>query len=92
MALALAKRIGKLHDLLLHISHSRDWSEVSITFVAGFVAKTQGPSSSAPRFEGFTVPALPNTSTNCNGRLMSRAVKCYLDRTAAHCPRCECRT
>ena len=64
---------------------------MSFTFVAGFVEKTQDPSSSAPRFEGFTVLALPNVSTNRNGRLLCpvRAVRRYLDRTAAHRPRCE---
>ena len=65
LALALAKQIGELHSLLHHISHFRDWGEVPFTFVAGFVAKTQDPSSSAPRFEDFTVPALPNAATNC---------------------------
>ena len=58
LALASAKRIGELHAHSHRISPSRDWSEVSFTFVVGFVAKTQDPSSSAPRFEGFTVPAL----------------------------------
>ena len=73
------------------ISHSRDWGKVSFTFVTGFVAKTQDPSSSALQFEGFTVPALPNASTNHNGRLLCpmQAVRCYLDHTAAHRPRCE---
>ena len=91
LALASAKRVGELHALLHHISHSGDWGEVSFTCAAGFVAKTQDPSSSAPRFEGFTVPALPNMSTNRSGRLLCpvRAVRCYLDRTAAHCLRCE---
>ena len=51
LALALAKQIVELHALSHRISHSRDWEEVSFTFVAGFVAKTQDPSSSAPRFE-----------------------------------------
>ena len=90
LALASAKRVGELHALS-HISHSRDWGEVSFTFVAGFVVKTQNPSSSAPRFEGFTVPALPNSSTNRNGRLLCPvwAFRCYLDRTAAHRPQCE---
>ena len=89
LALASAKRIGELHTLSHHISHSRGWGEVS--FVAVFVVKTQDPSSSAPRFEGFTVPALPNVSTNRNVRLLCpvRAVRCYLDRTTAHHPRCE---
>ena len=55
------------------------------------MAKTQDPSSLAPRFEGFTVPALPNARNNRNGRLLCpmRAVRCYLDRTAAHRPLCE---
>ena len=48
LALASANWIGELHALLHRISHSRDWSKVSFTFVAGFVAKMQDPSSSAP--------------------------------------------
>ena len=64
---------------------------MSFAFVTGFVAKTQDPSSLAPRFEGFSVPALPNARNNRNGRLLCpvRAVRRYLDRTAAHRPRCE---
>ena len=91
LALASAKRIGELHALSYRVSHSRGWAEISFSFVPGFVAKTQDPSSFAPRFEGFTVPALPNTRNNRNGRLLCpvRAVRCYLDRTAAHRPLCE---
>ena len=90
LALASAKRIGELHVLSYRVSHARNWVEVSFSFVQGFVAKTQDPSSLAPRFEGCTVPALPNARNNCNGRLCPvRAVRCYLDCTAAHRPRCE---
>ena len=91
LALASAKRIGELHALSYRVSHTRDWGEVSFAFVTGFVAKTQDPSSLAPRFEGFSVPALPNVRKNRNGRLLCpvRAVKVYLDRTASHRPRCE---
>ena len=89
LALASAKRIGELHSLSHCISHSKDWVEVSFTFVAGFVAKMQDPSSSATQFEGFTVLALPNASTNRNGGLPVQAVKCYLDRTTAHRSLCE---
>ena len=91
LALASAKRIGELHALSYRVSHTRDWGEVSFAFVTGFVAKTQDPSSLAPRFEGFTVPALPNARKNRNGRLLCpvRAVKVYLDCTASHRPRCE---
>ena len=91
LALASAKRIGELHALSYQVSHTRDWGEVSFAFVTGFVAKTQDPSSLAPRFEGFTVPALTNARKNRNGRLLCpvRAVKVYLDHTALHRPRCE---
>ena len=91
LALASAKRIGELHALSYRVSHTRDWGEVSFAFVTGFVAKTQDPSSLAPQFEGFSVPALPNARKNRNGRLLCpvRAVKVYLDRTASHRPRCE---
>ena len=91
LALASAKRVGELHDLSYRVSHSRGWGEVSFSFVPGFVAKTQDPFSLAPRFEGFTVSALPNARNNRNGRLLCPvwAVRRYLDRTAAHRPRCE---
>ena len=91
LALASAKHIGELHALSYRVSHTRDWGEVSFAFVTGFVAKTQDPSSLAPRFEGFSVPALTNARKNRNGRLLCpvRAVKVYLDRTAPHRPRCE---
>ena len=91
LALASAKRIGELHALSYRVSHTRDWGEVSFAFVTGFAAKTQDPSSLAPRFEGFTVPALPNARKNRNGRLLCpvRAVKVYPHRTASHRPRCE---
>ena len=77
LALASAKRIGELHALSYRVSHTRDWGEVSFAFVTGFVAKTQDPSSLAPRFEGFSVPAVPNARKNRNGRLLCpvRAVK-----------------
>ena len=91
LALALAKRIGELHALSYRVSHTRNWGEVSFSYVTGFVAKTQDPSSLAPRFEGFSVPALPNARNNRNGRLLwpVRAVRRYLDRTAVHRPRCD---
>ena len=91
LALASAKRIGELHALSYRVSHTRNWGEVSFSFVTGFVAKTQDPSSLAPRFEGFSVPALPNARNNRNGGLLCpvRAVRCYLDRTAPHRPRYE---
>ena len=90
LALALAKHIGELHALSSRVSHTRNWDEVSFSFVPGFVAKTPDPSSLALRFEVISVPVLPNARNNRNGRLCPvRAVRRYLDRTAAHCPQCE---
>ena len=91
LALASAKRIGELHALSYRVPHTRNWGEVSFSFVPGFMAKTQDPSSLAPRFEGFSVLALPNARNNRNGRLLCpvRAVRRYVNRTAAHSPRCE---
>ena len=90
LALASAKGIGELHALSHRVSHSRGWAEVSFSFIPGFVAKTQDPSSLVPRFEGFSVPALP-ARNNRNGRLLCPvwAVRCCLNRTAAHRLLCE---
>ena len=67
LTLASAKRIGEPRVWVFRVSPSRVWGEVSFSFVTGFVAKISDSSSLAPRFEGFPVLALPNTSTNCNG-------------------------
>ena len=88
LVLASAKRVGELQALSFRVSHSEDWSEVSFRFVPGIVAKTQDASSNNRQFEGFSVPGLPKSSTNPNSRLLClvRAVRCYLARTAPHCP------
>ena len=53
LALASAKRIGELHALSYRVSHTRNWAEVSFSFIPGFVAKTQDPSSLAPRLRAL---------------------------------------
>ena len=90
IALASAKQVGELHALSYRVSHSVGW-KVSFSFVPGFVAKTQDQSSLDPRFESFTVAALPKSSNSPSGRLLCpvRAVKCHLACTAQHRPRCE---
>ena len=60
LAPASAGHIGVFHAVSYRGSLSRGWSEVSFSFVPGFVAKTQDSSSLAPRFAGFTVSAQPN--------------------------------
>ena len=91
LALASAKRVGELHALSHRVSHSVGWKEVSFSFVPGFVAKTQDQSSLDPRFESFTIPALPRSRDSPNGRLLCpvRAVRQCLSRTASHRPCCE---
>ena len=71
------------HAMSFRGSLSRGWGGVSFAFVPGFVAKTQGPSSLAPRFAGFTVLAQP-TRDNRNGRLLYPGPL-----GAAHRQRCE---
>ena len=61
LALASAKRVGELHALSHCVSHSVGWKEVSFSFVPGFVAKSQDQSCLDPRFESFTIPALPKS-------------------------------
>ena len=91
LALASAKRVGELHGLSYRVSHSRGWKEMSLCFVPSFVAKTQDPSSADPRFEGFSVPALPRSGHGQEARLLCpvRALRRYLDMTAACRPTCE---
>ena len=91
LTLASAKSMGELHALSHLVSHSVGWKEGSFSFVPGFVAKTQDQSSLDPRFESFTVPALPRSRDSPDGRLLCpvRAVKHYLSCTAGHRPRCE---
>ena len=60
LAPASAGSIGVFHAVSYCGSHSGGWSEVSFSFVPGFVAKTQDPFSLAPQFAGFTVPAQPS--------------------------------
>ena len=91
LALASSKRVGELHGLSFRVSHTRGWKEMSFVFVPGFVAKTQDPSSADPRFEGFSIPALPRHGHGSDSRLLCpvRALRRYLDMTASSRPACE---
>ena len=89
VALASSKRIGELHGLSFRVSHSSDWDRVGLTFVPGFVAKTQDPSSSDPRFEGFSIPKLPRAQTDARLLCPVRALRRYLECTEPHRPRFE---
>ena len=64
---------------------------MSFGFVPGFVAKTQDPSSSDSRFEGFSIPALPRREHDKDARLLCpvRALRRYMAMTAACRPACE---
>ena len=77
LAPASAGRMGVFHAVSYRGSHSRGWSEVSFSFVPGFLAGIQDLSSLAPQFAGFTVRAQPNarqsqweTVRSCAGGLV----------------------
>ena len=78
IALASAKRVGELHALSYRVSHSVGGKWVSFSFVPGSLVKTQNQSSLAPRFEKFTVPSLPQSSSPPKGRILCsvRTGKC----------------
>lgn len=58
LALALSKRVGKLHGLSYIIKHTRDWKSLAFEFIPEFVAKTQNPSVHDERFVSFSIPSL----------------------------------
>ena len=64
IALASAKRVGELHALSYHVSHSADW-KVSFSFVPGFVAKTKDQSSFDPRYRLYQSRAALQTDNSC---------------------------
>ncbi|XP_068250260.1 uncharacterized protein [Palaemon carinicauda] len=83
LALASAKRVGEIHGLSYEVSHSKGWRELSFRFVPSFVAKTQNPAVWDPKFEGFSMPAIPWTGSPEDLKLCPvRAVRKYLERTA----------
>ena len=89
LASAWSGLIGVFHAVSFRGSHSRGWGEVSFSFIPGFVAKTLGPSSLAPRFAGFTVPAQPNSRQSQWETVRSCAGgQGYLVRLAAHRQQC----
>ncbi|XP_068201627.1 uncharacterized protein [Palaemon carinicauda] len=78
LALASAKRVSELHGLSFEVSHSKGWK-----FFPEFVAKTQNPAIADPRFEEFSIPAIPR-SDNLSDLLLCpvRTIRKYLSRTA----------
>ncbi|XP_068209281.1 uncharacterized protein [Palaemon carinicauda] len=87
LALASAKRVRELHGLSYDVEHSRGWKEITFKFVPSFVTKTQNPSVWDPRFESFTIPAIPNEGIQEDLKLCPvRVIRKYLKRTANLCP------
>ena len=96
LAPASAGRLGVFHAVSYHGSHSRSWSKVAYSFVPGFVAKTQDPSSLAPRFASFTVPAQPKarqsqweTVISCAGGRVSPGPLCCASSAMRAVPFCR---
>ncbi len=84
LGLASAKRIGELHALTNEISHTENWTSVSIRFDPTFLAKTQDPSDPRTSMCVLMIPALsPTVSTDLPDRTLCpvRALKYYLKYT-----------
>ncbi|XP_068244858.1 uncharacterized protein [Palaemon carinicauda] len=91
LALASAKRVSEIHGLSYEVAHSKGWREVTFKFVPSFVAKSQNPAVWNPRFEGFSIPAIPQSDDVKDLRLCPvRAVRKYLERTVKLRPGIKC--
>ena len=90
LALASARRVGKIHAFSSEIKHTEKWTAVTISMLPHFVAKNQDPSKDDPRFGPFAIPALPRED-NGNRPLLCpvRAVKIYLKRTKKMRSKCQ---
>ncbi|XP_068248828.1 uncharacterized protein [Palaemon carinicauda] len=88
LALASAKRVSELHGLSYDVAHSRGWGEVTFRFVPEFIAKTQNPGVSDPRFDSFKVTSLRSVTNDPDHLLLCpvRSLRRYLKRTAAARP------
>ncbi len=89
LLLATAKRVSEVHALTYLIDHTKSWSTMTLHFDPSFVAKTQKPSDQSTGMTSVTVPALaPSVEEGLPDRSLCpvRAVRYYLDRTAASRP------
>ncbi|XP_068246677.1 uncharacterized protein [Palaemon carinicauda] len=83
LALASAKRVSELHGLSFEVSHSKGWKDMTFKFLPEFVAKTQNPAIADPRFEEFSIPAIPRSGNPSDLLLYPvRTIRKYLSRTA----------
>ncbi len=63
LGLASAKRIGELHALTNEISHTENWTSMSIRFDPTFLAKTQDPADPRTSMSVLTVQCPQNYQT-----------------------------
>ena len=86
LALASASRVSELHALdLSSLTHSRNWSTISISTLPGFVAKNQKTVTGPLGRRCFSVPALSGSLSDGMERDLLlcpvRALKTYIEST-----------
>ena len=92
LALASAKRVSEIHGLSYLVAWAPDYSSATLDFTPDFVAKTQIPGDPSTAYSPITIPAL-STSVGedepDNLLCPLRALKIYLNKTAASRPKCD---
>ena len=86
VSLATAKRVGELQALSRHVAYVQD--DMSLSYMAGFVAKTESASNPIPRH--FILKSLKDFVGNLEEESLLcpvRALSIYLDRTKDLTPR-----
>ena len=58
VATASTKKVAELCCLSAQVHHSESSRSVTFSFMLNFIAKTQNPSVSDDRFDGFSVPSV----------------------------------
>lgn len=89
LLLATAKRVSEIHALTYLVDHTEGWKTITLHFDPSFVAKTQKPSDPSTQLTTVTIPALaPSVEEGLPDRSLCpvRALRYYLDRTAASRP------
>ena len=89
LALASSKRVSELHGLSKVVSHTREWSSVSLSLAPDFVAKNQIPDDPSSYVGTFSIPALTNLEKCSDKDLLLcpvRAMRKYLSRMSRSRP------
>lgn len=92
LGLASAKRISEIHALTNNLSHTKNWTEISIQLDSTFLAKNQKPGDPSTAQHFIKIPALaPSVEEGLPDRTLCpvRALKYYLKRTESYRGNCQ---